>query len=333
LPDEFFFLFKSARNHANRNATALAPAKQGPGAHADALLVYRNTSTLTEGKMRKLQSGGWLGARRARLFRVVHNCVSVLVPAGITFVAAWALLAGEASAVQLLGREIGLASGTRLLGREVDDRPRVQPSTGLIDGGLAAPDWDIANINFARVDYWIGRYQTDRRDDFETFLQRKGRYEGMIRARLRARGMPEDLLYLAMIESGFDPNIRSRAGAVGMWQFIAETGRRYGLRINRSVDERRDPVRSTDAALSYLQALYNRFGSWYLAAAAYNTGENRVGRVMREVFGRERGSDLDYYRIWDRLPGETRDYVPLMIAAARISKSPHQYGFGHVQSN
>jgi membrane-bound lytic murein transglycosylase D len=220
----------------------------------------------------------------------------------------------RASAAQLLGREIDVRSRDRLLGHE-------------IGAGRAAHEWDIANINFVRVDYWIDRFQTDRRSDFEIFLQRKGRYQDMIRARLRARGMPEDLLYLAMIESGFDPNIRSPAGAVGIWQFIAETGRRYGLRINRSLDERRDPVKSTDAALSYLQTLYGRFGSWYLAAAAYNTGENRVGRIMREVFGRERGTDRDYYRIWERLPSETRDYVPLMIAAARISKSPHTYGF------
>jgi membrane-bound lytic murein transglycosylase D len=192
-------------------------------------------------------------------------------------------------------------------------------------------EWDIANIDSPLVDYWISRFQNDKRSDFEVFLRRKGRYEAMIRSKLRARGMPEDLLYLAMIESGFDPNIRSRASAVGIWQFIAETGRRYGLRIDRSVDERRDPVKSTDAALKYLSRLYRRFDSWYLAAAAYNTGENRVGRVMRSAFGRERGSDRDYYRIWDLLPRETRDYVPLMIAAARISKSPQTYGFGHVR--
>jgi membrane-bound lytic murein transglycosylase D len=260
-----------------------------------------------------------------RLLRISMTIVSALaalivIPVGIS----------EVSAIQLLGREIAPPTRGQLLGQEVAVK-RSQPLARTADTRAGAARWDLANINSARVDYWIDRFQSDKRSDFEIYLQRKGRYEDMIRARLRARGMPEDLLYLAMIESGFHPDIRSRAGAVGIWQFIAETGRRYGLRITRSVDERRDPVKSTDAALSYLQKLYNRFGSWYLAAAAYNTGENRVGRVMREEFGRERGSDLDYYRIWDRLPSETRDYVPLMIAAGRISKSPHKYGFGHVQ--
>jgi peptidoglycan lytic transglycosylase D len=266
-------------------------------------------------------SGGRLGTGKPRLFRY-SNRVKVIVLAGSVFgLAAQVPPVGpHPASAQLIGRALGdpPVSRQRVLGEPVGTR-RAQPRS------------DIPNLNFARVDYWVGRFQTDKRSDFETFLERKGRYEEMIRARLRARAMPEDLLYLAMIESGFDPNIRSRAGAVGIWQFIAETGRRFGLRINRSVDERRDPLKSTEAALSYLKKLHGRFGSWYLAAAAYNTGENRVGRIMREAFGRERGSDLDYYRIWDRLPSETRDYVPLMIAAERISTSPNRYGFGHVR--
>ncbi len=144
--------------------------------------------------------------------------------------------------------------------------------------------------------------------------------------------MPRDLIYLAMIESGFQPNAYSHASASGLWQFIAETGQRYGLEIDRAVDERNDPVKATDAALDYLQELHDRFGSWYLAAASYNTGENRVGRIMREEFGTEKASsEEDYYRIWSKLPKETRDYVPLMIAAARIGKEPAKYGFDHVQ--
>jgi len=191
--------------------------------------------------------------------------------------------------------------------------------------------WDISNLDHTRVDFWIKRFQTDKKDDFERFLTRKGRYEEMISEKLTQRGMPQDLLYLAMIESGFNPKAYSRAAAAGLWQFIRETGERYGLEVNRAVDERNDPVKATDAALDYLSDLHDRFGSWYLAAAAYNTGENRVGRIMREQFGREKGSDEDYYRIWDRLPRETRDYVPLMIAAARISKDPESHGFGHVE--
>jgi membrane-bound lytic murein transglycosylase D len=154
----------------------------------------------------------------------------------------------------------------------------------------------------------------------------------MISKKLEARGMPQDLVYLAMIESGFRPEATSPAKAAGLWQFIPETGERYGLEINKAVDERRDPEKATDAALDYLNQLHDRFGSWYLAAAAYNTGENRVGRIMREETGSEKAkSEQAYYKIWDRLPKETRDYVPLMIAAARIAKQPAKYGFDDVQ--
>jgi membrane-bound lytic murein transglycosylase D len=187
--------------------------------------------------------------------------------------------------------------------------------------------WDIANLDHQRVDSWIGRFTSDLKRSFSTYLERMDKYAPMISAKLAQREMPQDLIYLAMIESGFNPKAQSPAKASGLWQFIGETGRRYGLTVNRKVDERNNPARATDAALSYLADLHERFGSWYLAAAAYNTGENRVGRIMREVTGRERGTDQDYYRIANRLPQETRDYVPKLIAAARIAKEPAKYGF------
>jgi membrane-bound lytic murein transglycosylase D len=139
--------------------------------------------------------------------------------------------------------------------------------------------------------------------------------------------MPQDLLYLALIESGFSPKAHSRAAAVGIWQFIEETGKRYGLEVSPYVDERRDPVKSTDAALDYLQDLHERFGSWYLAAASYNTGENRVDRILREQKGGARGDDALFWEIARFLPQETRDYVPLMLAAGHIAKEPGNYGF------
>jgi len=199
------------------------------------------------------------------------------------------------------------------------------------DPELNGPVWDLPNLDHPRIDFWIGQFTTDKRRDFTRFMERSGRYVPMISEKLAERGMPQDLIYLAMIESGFNPTAYSHAHASGLWQFISETGQRYGLTVNRVVDERNDPVRSTDAALDYLTYLHNRFDSWYLAAAGYNTGENRVGRVMREVTGSEKGREEDFYRIWDRLPRETRDYVPLMIAAARISKEPHLYGFENVE--
>lgn len=221
---------------------------------------------------------------------------------------------------------------------EIADSPLLRAAEVVLSSPSnddVAPDstveWDLANLEHERVDYWVERFTTDKRADFARFLQRKGRYEPMIREKLAARGMPQDLVYLAMIESGFQPRAYSPAHASGIWQFIAPTGQRYGLEINRAVDERNDPEKATDAALAYLSDLYERFDSWYLAAASYNTGENRVGRIMRAATGSERGTDASYYRIWDELPRETRDYVPLMIAAARISKEPERYGFGHVE--
>jgi membrane-bound lytic murein transglycosylase D len=195
-------------------------------------------------------------------------------------------------------------------------------------------EWDLPNLDHPRVDYWVDRFVNDQdmHAKFEGFLRRSGWYREMIARELAERGMPQDLLYLAMIESGFQPRAYSPAAASGLWQFISETGRRYGLTVDGHVDERNHPERATEAALDYLQDLHDRFDSWYLAAAAYNTGENRVGRVMREQFGTEKASgEGAYYRIWDRLPQETRDYVPLMIAAARITKDPERYGFADVQ--
>lgn len=196
---------------------------------------------------------------------------------------------------------------------------------------LAVTEWDLPNLDHDRVDYWVERFTTDKHDEFARFLARSGRYVPMISAKLEERGMPRDLIYLAMIESGFNAKAYSPAHASGLWQFIGETGQRYGLDINRAVDERNDPLKATDAALDYLSYLHDRFGSWYLAAAGYNTGENRVARIMREETGSEKGDESSYYEIWDRLPRETRDYVPLMIAAARISKEPEKYGFGDVE--
>jgi membrane-bound lytic murein transglycosylase D len=201
----------------------------------------------------------------------------------------------------------------------------------LTGGAGEGPAWDLPNLDHPRVDDFVRMFTGNQRSNFARYLQRSGRYERMISQKLEERGMPQDLLYLAMIESGFNSTAYSRAHASGLWQFIAETGRRYGLDVNRAVDERNDPVKATDAALDYLTYLHNRFDSWYLAAAAYNTGENRVGRIMREETGSEKGDEYSYYRIRHRLPRETRDYVPLMVAAARIAKEPEKYGFESVE--
>jgi membrane-bound lytic murein transglycosylase D len=196
---------------------------------------------------------------------------------------------------------------------------------------VAPVEFDIPVVRNEYVDRFVDLFHQRQNDRIALYLKRSGRYEGMIREKLRERGMPEDLLYLAMIESGFNPNASSKAQAVGLWQFIAETGRLYGLRIDAYVDERRDPEKSTDAALRYLDNLYGRFGSWNLAAAAYNTGENRVARIMREETGGERGDESSFWKIRQRLPSETREYVPLIFAAAVVGKEPEKYGLTRVE--
>jgi membrane-bound lytic murein transglycosylase D len=252
---------------------------------------------------------------------------TVSMPFGRTSAAALAM-AGLFGGAVLAGTQ---SSKDRFAG--IDPETGVSPMAAVNAEAfaLAGGEWDLPNLDHERIDFWIDRFTTDKRGDFTRFLERTGRYGPMISQKLAERGMPQDLIYLAMIESGMNPTAYSHAHASGLWQFIAETGQRYGLTVNRFVDERNDPVKSTDAALDYLTYLHNRLGSWYLAAAGYNTGENRVARIMREVTGSEKGTEEDFYRIWDRLPRETRDYVPLMIAAARISKEPARYGFESVQ--
>lgn len=190
---------------------------------------------------------------------------------------------------------------------------------------VATPRDQLADLDHERVAYHVARFTTgEKAAEFATYRERMPQYAPMIREKLRRKGMPEDLVYLAMIESGFNVEAHSAAGARGIWQLVPDTARRYGLVVDDTTDERLDAAKSTDAALTYLAQLYNRFGSWYLAAAAYNTGENRVARIMTEAFGRETGTDQDYFRIWDQLPGETRDYVPAMLAARRVVEGSGQ---------
>jgi membrane-bound lytic murein transglycosylase D len=202
-----------------------------------------------------------------------------------------------------------------------------------------AASFDIDVTSYAgnrRVLEYLEFFQLDARDRFEIWLSRLGRYEGMIRERLRAKGLPEDLVYLTLIESGLSNTAVSRARAVGMWQFIAGTGRMYGLQIDAWVDERRDPFKATDAAVSHLEDLVQRLGSVYLAAAAYNAGAGRIERELRRLPGASESDtvgDYTFFQIADRrnLRRETRDYVPKLIAAALVAKQPGRYGFTDIQ--
>jgi membrane-bound lytic murein transglycosylase D len=189
-----------------------------------------------------------------------------------------------------------------------------------------ADDYEIPLETNEQVERWVAYFANRVPDRFRLYLSRLGSWEGMIRQKLRLAGLPQDLLYLALIESGMNPNAYSRARAVGMWQFISSTGRRYGLEVSFWLDERRDPFKATDAAIAFLSDLYDEFGSWYLAAAAYNGGPGRVRRGIART-GSEDFWDLAEARTLRR---ETRNYVPKLIAAALIARNPERYGFSRI---
>ncbi len=187
----------------------------------------------------------------------------------------------------------------------------------------------LPDLGHERVDYWVDQFShtPNYHKKIAAGFERKPHVQALITRKLRERGMPQNLIYLAFEESAFNREAHSTEEAVGVWQLTKATAHLYGLKVNKKVDERRDLDKETDAALKFLSHLYNRFGSWYLAAAAYNSGENRVARIMKKRFGHESGCDRDYYRIWSRLPGETRDFVPAIVALKRIGREPSKYGF------
>jgi membrane-bound lytic murein transglycosylase D len=176
------------------------------------------------------------------------------------------------------------------------------------------------------VEHYITYFTTTKKEVFKRWLKRKRRYAPLVKEILREHGLPEDLVYLAMIESGFNLQAYSPMKAAGPWQFIPETGRRYGLAVNHWVDERRDIRKSTVAAARYLEELFDQFDSWYLAAAAYNAGENRIDRLIK----RHGTNDFWQLRAYNTLPRETQDYVPQLVAAAIIAKDPEKYGLGDI---
>ena len=200
----------------------------------------------------------------------------------------------------------------------------------------APATWDIdvsRYTNNERVQYYLDYFRGRAHDHFEIYLARLGRWESLVRDKLRAARMPQDMVYLAVIESGMNPLAVSRRRAVGLWQFMAGTGRRYGLVVDPWVDERRDPWRATDAAIRMLSELNDRFGSLYLAAAAYDAGPGKIERGLnRYDFGEKQGNDLFFALADERfLRRETKDYVPKLIAAAMIAKEPEQWGFDHIE--
>jgi membrane-bound lytic murein transglycosylase D len=193
------------------------------------------------------------------------------------------------------------------------------------DGGrwseFSAPG--IAVAGDRRVERYVERFRTTRRSDFEHWLRRSGRYLPLVRRILVENGLPGELVCLAMVESGFDAKAVSGAQAVGLWQFMPETARRYGLRVDAWVDERLDPEKSTQAAARYLRDLYRKYESWDLAIAAYNAGERRINRVLRRT-GRR-----DFWQLARRgfFHRETRYHVIKFNAAVAIIRDLEGSGF------
>lgn len=188
-------------------------------------------------------------------------------------------------------------------------------------------DFDIPIVVNDDVKRWMNYMLGPGRKYYSAWLARSTKYTPLMQKKLRAAGLPEDMIYLSMIESGFKTSAYSSAAAAGLWQFIPTTGREMGLRVDWWVDERRDPELSTDAAIKYLSHLDKRFGNWYLVWAGYNGGPTRVARAIKKH------DTKDFWTLVEKnsFPSETDNYVPKIVAAAIIGKYKERYGFTDIK--
>lgn len=200
-------------------------------------------------------------------------------------------------------------------------RARVKRSPA---GASTSVIFDLPLTYNARVSRWISYFQD--KAWFRDWLERSSKYMPFIQKELKNSGLPQDLAFIVMVESGFIPTAVSHASAVGPWQFIKPTATRYGLTVNWWLDERKDLKKSTLAAIRYIRDLYSEFGSWYLVAASYNMGENGLRRQI------QKHGTKDFWKLSQAgaLPKETTDYVPKILAVMMITKSPSLYGFREV---
>ena len=182
-------------------------------------------------------------------------------------------------------------------------------------------------VEHPRVRQFINQYSISNKNYFQTLLARSGKYMPIIAKVLSEEGLPEELAYLALLESEFQVDTASQAGAAGLWQFVPSTARQYGLRIDDWVDERRDPVKSTKAAAAYLKDLHQYYGRWYLVTAAYNAGPAIIDKALQT----SRASDFWGIKEKAQLSQETRNFVPKFVAVALIATNPKKYGFNDLR--
>jgi membrane-bound lytic murein transglycosylase D len=197
-------------------------------------------------------------------------------------------------------------------------------STGEVDSSTTnAKKCELPIPDHPSIEAWVQEFSGRKHRSFQTQLERAAAYTNPAEEIFGDRGLPKDLIYVALVESGFTPKARSKAKAVGMYQFIPETGKRFGLEQNQWIDERCHPMKAARAAADYLSALYDQFGSWPLALAAYNAGEKAVQSTL------DRSGLKSFWELAENgyLPAETRDYVPKVLATVKIVRNVNRYGF------
>lgn len=208
--------------------------------------------------------------------------------------------------------------------------PRVEPGRAEVQEApydeilgsrvFGDPEFDAA------VDAWVEYWSGDAAEAVSVFVARMGSFELTIDSALAAAELPPSLRFLPFIESGYNPSAASVARAVGMWQFMAGTAEGMGMEVSRLLDERRDPIRSTEAAVLFLSELRESFGSWFFALAAYNGGPGRASRVLRRYAPDVEPSDSLFWALREHFPRETREFVPKLIGASIVAGRPQAHG-------
>jgi len=310
----FYTIILSATLFAVTGCGSLQPHSSGPSvdSRAEALLIKRHAQSI----QKAMQRGDLEQAKTdAAVLKSLWHVGEAELQRRLT-----GLLGSKAMASLQGNRTVSLPSSMDPVGVEIKNI--------LLEFG-EDPAFKVPAGFQARVNHWIRVFTAPKNKVwFNKSLQRMQHYYPLVSKTFAYRELPQALVYMALIESGFDPDIRSPSGAVGLWQFMTPTARRYGLKVGRHLDQRKDPAKATVAAREYLLDLILEFGdghSMLLAMAAYNAGENRIRARLRQL------DDIHDRSFWtlankNLLPAQTRDYVPKIIAAAVLARQASRYG-------